>query len=198
MTSFYWILLAGGLFGLIHSGLATTRAKDLAAQWFGERSRKYYRLFYSIVGFLTTFLYISLIHLLPDSPIYHIPAPWVILTTLIQAAAILLGIISTLQLTRNSDFLGLDALKSRPPERQTRLITSGLYARVRHPLYDCIFIFLLAMPVLSWNLLAFNIGIVVYTIIGTILEERKLLKEFDFKYREYQKRTPMFIPIRLK
>jgi protein-S-isoprenylcysteine O-methyltransferase Ste14 len=33
-----------------------------------------------------------------------------------------------------------------------------------------------------------------YFIIGTILEERKLLLEFGERYREYQKNVSMFIP----
>jgi protein-S-isoprenylcysteine O-methyltransferase Ste14 len=198
MGSFYWILAAGVIFGLVHSGLASTTAKEMAAHWFGERIRRYYRLYYSIIGILTTLIYIALILLLPDRLIYRIPLPWRIMSTLLQAGAVILAVISFAQLGKSADFLGLDALKKQPVVRRSEFITSGFYARVRHPLYDCIFIFLLAMPAMSWNMLAFTIGVVGYTITGAFLEERKLLQEFGEPYREYMKKTPMFIPLRLK
>jgi len=50
------------------------------------------------------------------------------------------------------------------------------------------------MPVMSWNILALNIGISVYNVLGALLEERKLLSEFGQPYEEYRKRTAFIIP----
>jgi protein-S-isoprenylcysteine O-methyltransferase Ste14 len=47
---------------------------------------------------------------------------------------------------------------------------------------------------LSLSTLLINMVISAYFIIGTILEERKLLLEFGEKYREYQKNVSIFIP----
>jgi protein-S-isoprenylcysteine O-methyltransferase Ste14 len=35
-----------------------------------------------------------------------------------------------------------------------------------------------------------------YLVIGTLLEERKLVLEFGDKYREYQRQVSMFIPLK--
>jgi len=50
------------------------------------------------------------------------------------------------------------------------------------------------VPVMSWNVLALNIGISVYALLGALLEERKLLSEFGKPYDEYRRRTPFIIP----
>ena len=39
-----------------------------------------------------------------------------------------------------------------------------------------------------------NIILTAYLIIGTFLEERKLVREFGEEYRAYQKRVSMFLP----
>jgi protein-S-isoprenylcysteine O-methyltransferase Ste14 len=69
-----------------------------------------------------------------------------------------------------------------------------MYNWVRHPMYVCSLLFVWLMPAMSWNILAFNIGVTVYITIGVILEEHKLLLEFGEAYAEYQKRVPMLIP----
>jgi protein-S-isoprenylcysteine O-methyltransferase Ste14 len=50
------------------------------------------------------------------------------------------------------------------------------------------------MPVMSWNLLALNLGVTLYFIIGSRFEEDKLLDEFGEAYAEYRRRTPAFLP----
>jgi protein-S-isoprenylcysteine O-methyltransferase Ste14 len=39
-----------------------------------------------------------------------------------------------------------------------------------------------------------NIILTIYVIIGTILEEKKLILEFGEAYKQYQKKVPMLIP----
>lgn len=73
----------------------------------------------------------------------------------------------------------------------------GLYAWVRHPIYTAGLIFLWLTPILTSNLLAMNIGLTLYILIGAWLEERKMVAEFGEAYREYQRRVPMLIPYRI-
>jgi protein-S-isoprenylcysteine O-methyltransferase Ste14 len=51
---------------------------------------------------------------------------------------------------------------------------------------------------MSWNMLAFLIGMAVYMVIGAFLEEKKMLKEFGEAYTDYRKNTPMFLPVRFR
>lgn len=201
LTGFFWILLAGAVFGVIHSALASNGVKNFAARLFGEKSRKYYRLGFVLLATLMTFAYLSLVILLPDRLIYLIPTPWVYLTLLIQVAA-LGGIILSFGQINTSDFLGLSVLThsrySHSGEIQLNLVTGGFYRRVRHPIYTCTIIFLFFFPGMSWNLLALIVGITVYMLVGAIFEEKKMVQTFGAAYIEYRNKTPMFLPIRMK
>ena len=73
-------------------------------------------------------------------------------------------------------------------------MVNGLYRFVRHPLYTAGLVIIWLMPVMTCNLLALNIGLTLYVLIGAVYEERKLLKEFGQAYAAYRQRTPMLIP----
>ena len=51
---------------------------------------------------------------------------------------------------------------------------------------------------MSWNMLALAIGVTVYTLIGSLLEERRLAAQFGQEYVEYKKRTPWLLPIKFR
>ena len=70
----------------------------------------------------------------------------------------------------------------------------GLYRWVRHPLYTAGLVFIWLTPVMTVNLLAMNLGLTIYIVLGAMFEERKLLHEFGQAYADYQRRTPMLIP----
>jgi len=188
------------IFGILHSFLASSAAKELAARFFGESSRKFYRLFFVLTALLTTLVWLSLVFRLPDLLIYEIPAPWIYLTLALQMLSVI-GLLAALSRLNRGDFLGISALRSLKsifaPASTPELITTGLYRWVRHPIYTCTIIFIWLSPLMSWNLLAFDIGVTAYFIIGARLEEKKLHRLFDKTYKEYQKNTPMFLPIHL-
>ncbi|HLO60843.1 MAG TPA: DUF1295 domain-containing protein [Bacteroidales bacterium] len=76
---------------------------------------------------------------------------------------------------------------------QTGIKKTGLLGIVRHPLY-------FASIVLLWcntfciSDIVVNSVLTLYFIIGTLLEERKLVLEFGDSYVQYQKEVPMLIP----
>jgi protein-S-isoprenylcysteine O-methyltransferase Ste14 len=120
------------------------------------------------------------------------------LVTLLLQGLAGLGLLRGVAETGAIDFLGLRQI-SQPealtaPSKQARLVVSGMYRYVRHPLYTFSMVIIWLMPVVSWNTLALMIGASLYLIIGTYFEERKLLHEFGASYAEYSRRTPMFIP----
>jgi protein-S-isoprenylcysteine O-methyltransferase Ste14 len=74
------------------------------------------------------------------------------------------------------------------------LVTSGPYRWVRHPMYAGTLLLLWAVPHWTVNLLAFSISATLYLYLGSLHEERRLLRAFGDPYREYMARTPRFIP----
>ncbi len=193
-TGFNWILLAGLVFGLIHSLLVTPKLKAKVASWLGEAGKKYYRFFYVVIASLTTLAYFSLVLLFPDRLIYKIPFPFVIFTTLLEAGAVL-GAAKCVLDSRPLAFIGVDVLLDRTlPAPDEKLVTSGFYRCVRHPIYTFSLIAIWLSPILTWNLLALFLGMSAYMLIGSWLEEKKLLQQFGQSYVEYQKMTPAFIP----
>ncbi len=196
-SGFWWILLIGAAYGVLHSTLASNRVKNLAACTFANIFPRHYRLFYSLIAFVTTLAYFGAVLLFPDQPLYRIRPPWLYLTLFIQLVA---GVCFFAALFQNSllGFSGLDSLFSSKPSRQERLTTGGFYRYTRHPLYLLVLIMLWLLPIITWNILALAIGITVYTLIGSLLEEHRLAQQFGQEYAEYKKRTPWLIPIHFK
>ena len=76
-----------------------------------------------------------------------------------------------------------------------RLLTTGMYAVVRHPIYLYLLASVVVRPVLSLDLLVWFASLVVLLIVALPHEERKLIAVFGDDYRNYQLRTPAFIPL---
>jgi methanethiol S-methyltransferase len=193
--SFILILLSLFFYGLVHSILASLRFKSWVAQQFGEAVyQRWYRLFFNLMAGVTILPTLVLVMMLPDQPLYSIPLPWLALTLAIQAAAAL-GLLHSVYITGAENFLGieqvLDPVKAAQPHRMTK---TGLYRFVRHPLYTCSILIIWLMPVMTMNILAFNLGATLYMTIGAFFEERKLLREFGGEYEEYRRHTPMLVP----
>lgn len=196
-TGFLWILLTGLIYGIIHSGFASLPVKNWMASQFGLGNPKLYRLFYVIQSTFFTIIYLALVLILPDRIIYIVNSPWLLVFLLIELGAAFCAYIS-LKETGVFSFLGLEFLFSRESSPQTQsLNTGGFYRYVRHPVYFFSLIFIWLLPIMSWNILAFNIGATAYLIIGSHYEERKLVQEFGQEYLDYQKQVPAFWP-RLK
>ena len=193
MSSPLLIILAVFLYGVVHSLLAFPRAKALARRWFGPAADRWYRLGYNLFGVISFLPVLALPALLPDQTLYTIPTPWSYLALAGQAAAVVMLAVGVMQ-TGAWKFLGLQ--QAFAPENQSppRLVLTGLYRWVRHPLYTAGLLFIWLIPVMTANLLALNIGLTIYLIVGALFEERKLVREFGEAYLQYRKVTPMLIP----
>lgn len=193
-TGFWWILLAAGLWGVLHSLLAALRWKRYLARQIGESAcRRLYRLVYVVLAVLTLLPVLGLALFLPDRQIYSVRVPLAYLMIFVQAAAAL-GALACIQQTGMLDFLGLRQVLYGQQEDPHSLMTTGLYRYVRHPLYSFLYLFLWFTPYLSWNLLALNLAFSIYLWIGSIYEERKLIEQFGDPYLRYRRSTPRFLP----
>lgn len=193
-TGFFWIILYLAFYGTVHSLLASLKAKGKSIQWFGPDAKRWYRLFFNFMAVLTFSPALILAAVLPNAAIYSIPFPWSLIFFGLQGLGII-GLIAGILQTNVFHFMGLQQISGKGlSDHPSELTVEGLYYWVRHPLYFSSLLLIWFVPNMSWNILAFNLGVTVYIIIGTIFEERKLLKAFGNQYAEYQQKTPMLIP----
>lgn len=77
-----------------------------------------------------------------------------------------------------------------------KLITSGIYAYIRHPQYTGFFLITLGM-MLEWAtlpLIALYVLLLVMYYRLARKEEQDMVEEFGSEYEEYRARTKMFVP----
>lgn len=81
-------------------------------------------------------------------------------------------------------------------ERTTKLITSGLYRHIRHPLYLSLILggFGVMMKDLNWQSLITAFVNLLALYLTARVEEREMIKRFGKEYVSYMGRTKMFIP----
>ena len=195
MTGTLYLIGASVLWGVVHSILASHGFKHLVRQAMGAAAFfQLYRFAYNLFSFASLFPIALMLFVFPDRLLYAIPEPWNYLTTVIQGLAVFALIAGVMQ-TGPLEFAGLAQLmpsygESKPAE----LVTGGLYAYVRHPLYTAGLIFIWFSSEMTVNRLVLWAVFTVYIVIGAFFEERKLLKDFGSVYAEYKSRTPMLIP----
>jgi protein-S-isoprenylcysteine O-methyltransferase Ste14 len=187
------IFVATAAYGIVHSLLATRGAKQWAHARLGSRAIRLYRLAYNafaLVSFLPVFL---LLVRFPGTLLYQLPLPWSALALAGQAAAMVLLAIGLLQ-TDPLSFLGLRQLVAGDRSEPPSLTVTGLYRWVRHPLYTAGLVLIWLTPVMTIGVLALNLALTVYILIGYRFEERRLVAEFGQAYVAYQARVPALIP----
>jgi methanethiol S-methyltransferase len=189
------IYLAGAsiLWGLVHSILASHAMKTVSRRFFGPVSDRLYRFSYNIFAVASIFPILIMLYSFPDLPLYTIPEPWVYLTILVQGAAAFALIAGVMQ-TGPFEFAGLTQLTGLDRDVPPKLVTDGLYAYVRHPLYTAGLAFIWFSADMTINRLVLWIVFSLYLIVGAYFEERKLLKDFGPLYADYKSQTPMLFP----
>lgn len=189
--SILYILLSLLLWGMIHSILASNAFKQWLTRLVEQRLMRAYRLSYNAFSLISFLPILYLVAVLPDAPLYSVPAPISYAMFLGQGLAALLLLVGVLQ-TDTLAFVGLRQLIQE--ERPAKFVTNGLYRLVRHPLYTAGLLFLWLSPQVTVNSFTLYVGATVYILIGAYFEERKLAREFGTAYTEYRSKTPMLIP----
>ena len=92
-------------------------------------------------------------------------------------------------------FFGIrQILTFRQQDKSSKAISKkGLLGIVRHPMYLALIIYLWCQVFSVVDLIVAAL-LTIYVVIGTFLEERKLVLEFGDSYVKYQQEVPMLIP----
>jgi len=174
------------LFALFHSLTASQTCKD----WFYAKGMQvhHYRLLYTVVGLVTTFAWLYFIHTLADSPLYAIEGVMQYVLYTLQVLGLWI-VLAALRPIDAAVFLGL-----KKAEQQTDpFIIQGVFKYIRHPMYTGFMLFLLAKPEHTMASFNFALAVSVYFIIGSKLEEKRMLAEHP-GYADYQQKVGAFIP----
>lgn len=189
-----FLALGWGLFCVIHSALITNKAVRFFSARLGGKAG-YYRLLYNVIAAILLVPLVWYEHTLQGGMTPWFPDWWP-LRLLFLLIATVFFITGGRQYDALS-FLGIAQIRSGRTARTlssgSDLVTTGVLAWVRHPWYTGVFFLLAARPLTPVSLTS-NLVLFVYLIIGTMLEERRVVGEFGDAYRDYQARVPMFIP----
>ena len=187
------------LFCLSHSLFASVKIKARIFDRFPS-FKPFYRLIYNISSLILLALFAYTLP--PDNVLYSASGLLFVLLITIQVISALSALF-TLR-GHGSEFLGLRQIKEflrsgRMPgyldePEKGELIRKGFYRYIRHPLYTFSMILLLAMPVMTLNLVFIITLTGIYFYTGTFFEERKLIKRFGNSYRQYREEVPRFLP----
>jgi protein-S-isoprenylcysteine O-methyltransferase Ste14 len=95
-----------------------------------------------------------------------------------------------------SQIISVSTVADMRADRQPELITHGIYSHIRHPLYlATVAIFSgLALLYPFPRVIVFSIAMSAYTIIGAVLEERKLIIQYGESYEEYKNQAGFLLP----
>jgi protein-S-isoprenylcysteine O-methyltransferase Ste14 len=188
------IALAVATYGLLHSLLASASVKRWFRTRLGPSVDRFYRLAYNLFALVSFVPVLALLVWRPGAVVYRLGPPWIAIAVTGQLlSAALLGI-GLLQANAWS-FLGLQPLMGTS-QAPSRLVTTGLYRWVRHPLYTAGLLLIWLTPLMTSGLLAFNLVLTAYVVAGSRLEERRLVAEFGADYHAYQRQVPSLFPLR--
>ena len=192
-------------FALMHSLSASHSFKTRLFR-LSPNLKAWYRALYNLISLVMIGLW--WITLPQDQILYHLSGIPFFLLLLLQVIFAWLFLKSILS-QNGMVFLGIRQVLMNVREgklpnyldepQRGKLVTTGLYKYMRHPMYTFGMLVLICSPIMTANLLYSILIFALYFWIGSYFEEKNLIKRFGQDYIEYQKKVPRFIPrLRIK
>ncbi len=190
------LALAWAAYCTLHSAMISHRATGFLKRRLGD-SFRFYRLFFNLVAVLTLVPVLRYSYSLRQDPIFRWEGVWRIPQYLLLTSGLLL-VIAGARHYNLGQFLGISRLRGASSGGLADgggIDSSGVLGLVRHPWYTAAVLLVWARD-LDMTALIANGVLTVYVVVGTLLEERKLVHEFGDAYRSYQRRVSMFVPLK--
>ncbi|WP_457665434.1 methyltransferase family protein [Thiolapillus sp.] len=193
-TPLLWLIAAWLAYFIIHSLLASLAVKNrVAARW--PAFMPWYRVFFNTVATVLLIIPLYLTWAIGGETVFAWKGIWWWLGNGFAVAA-LIGFLYSLRHYDGSEFLGLRQLRDgeRRVEDQERFRVSPLHQHVRHPWYFLGLILIWTRDMTAAMLVS-SVMMTLYFVVGSWLEERKLLAYYGEAYREYRSRVPGLFPL---
>lgn len=194
LLAIFWIVWCA-----LHSGMICVTATEFFQRRLGRHYR-FYRLFFNLLAVATIIPVILYARSVQGEALFRWEGLLIVFQVLLLASAGLLFLAGA----RRHDmlqFLGLRQIVTGVSHavltESGQLNTSGILGVTRHPWYLAVVLLIWAgYRSFSMSTLVTNVVLTIYLVVGTILEERKLLREFGQEYHEYRKKVSMFFPFK--
>jgi methanethiol S-methyltransferase len=160
-------------------------------------SFRFYRLFFNAVSIVTLVPLLLYSASLSGEPVLRWQGALLALRYALLACGILLLIAGGRHYSL-SQFIGISQLRGTSAgglAPRGGIDSRGILGLIRHPWYTAVVLLIWAGDLDTAHLVV-NVVLTVYIVVGTLLEERKLVHEFGDAYRDYQKRVSMFVPLK--
>ena len=182
---------------VLHSAMISVPVTQHLVKRLGERFR-FYRLFFNLISIVTLIPVALFAYSIRTHTIFHWNGYMRILQMFLLGTAVLLLYFGG----RHYDARQLLGLRQIREGNSNKLISaedeldaSGVLGITRHPWYLASILLIWARQ-LDVSVIIVNVILTSYLILGTYLEEKKLLREFGEKYLTYQQKVSMLIPFK--
>jgi methanethiol S-methyltransferase len=197
---YLFICLVWGGYCFLHSLLISVWFTKIISRLL-KKYYALYRLFYVLISLLLLVFLIDYTSQLDNKIIITYLFPWSILRYVLMYGSLLLFFWAFFFNYDSLSFFGIrqilnfgKVISINPSEAIKK---NGLLGVLRHPMYLALIIYLWSQTFKLIDILI-NIVLTIYVLIGTILEEKKLVLEFGEAYVKYQQEVPMLIPFTKK
>ncbi len=182
----------------IHSGMISLTTTEYLKRRLGTGFR-FYRLFFNLFAIATVLPLFAYTNSLQSPVVFR----WQGLLAGVQVSLLAFSALLFLAGAWQYDLLQFSGIRQiltgsfhHGLSETEKFDTSGILRITRHPWYLGGILFVWTDDRnLDMATLVMNTILTAYLILGTILEERKLLKQFGDEYLVYQKSVPMLLPV---
>ena len=193
---FFLLALAWTAYCALHSAMISETATGFLKRRLGD-SFRFYRLFFNSIAVLTLIPVLWYSQSLSQEAVFRWEGVWLVPRYVLFACGVLLAVAGGRHYSLGQ-FVGISQLRGASSGGLAAgggIDSSGVLGLVRHPWYTAVVLLLWAHD-LDAAALVGNGVLTVYIVVGTLLEERKLVHEFGDAYRSYQTRVSMFVPLK--
>ena len=180
----------------LHSLLISPMALNVLHRRLGTAMR-FYRLTFNAVAVVTLAPVVCYAMSLRTAPFFSWHGSWRLIQIPLLAASLALFVCAARRYDARRFFgiaqIGEARVADGGLGDAGALDTSGILAVVRHPWYLAGFLLLWGRDI-DTAALVVNVIFSMYLVVGALLEEKKLVKEFGAQYIAYRQHVPMFVP----